>query len=183
MFPAPDQKAIRIARLLAEDVLPFFGCPESLLSDRGTNLLALVMQDVCQLLGTTKLNTTAYHRWHVGTHEPNAQVNATDSCCKIWLPWDRYLPGILCTYRNTAHELTKEKPSFLLYEVDCRSPTEVALLPTDQLGLTEISDYREEFILSHESLQSVLSKQLNSSTNSSMTGNQDHSLSSLVIGF
>ena len=56
VFPAPDQKAIRIARLLAEEVLPLFGCPESLLSDRGTNLLALFMQDVCQLLGT--LNST-----------------------------------------------------------------------------------------------------------------------------
>ena len=48
VFPVPDQKAIRIARLLAEEVLPLFGCPESLLSDRGINLLALVMQDVCQ---------------------------------------------------------------------------------------------------------------------------------------
>ena len=38
-----------------------FGCPECLLSDRGTNLLANVMQDVCRLMGVTKLNTTAYH--------------------------------------------------------------------------------------------------------------------------
>ena len=35
--------------------------PESLLSDRGTNLLSYPMTDVCSLLGITKLNTTAYH--------------------------------------------------------------------------------------------------------------------------
>ena len=52
VFPVPDQKAISIARLLTEEVLPFFGVPDLLLSGCGTNLLAHVMQDVCQLLGT-----------------------------------------------------------------------------------------------------------------------------------
>lgn len=55
MFPVPDQKAIQIARLLAEEVVPLFGVPESLLSDRGTNLLAHVVRDMCQLMGITKL--------------------------------------------------------------------------------------------------------------------------------
>ena len=111
VFPAPDQKAIRIARLLAEEVLPLFGCPESLLSDRGTNLLALVMQDVCQLLGTTKLNTTAYHPQCDGMLE---RMNRTlksmlrKHVAKFGSQWDRYLPGILWAYRNTPHESTKE---------------------------------------------------------------------------
>ena len=61
VFPAPDQKAIRIARLVTEEILPMFGVPESLLSDRGANLLANVMMEVCALLGIDKLNTTAYH--------------------------------------------------------------------------------------------------------------------------
>ena len=53
IVPAPDQKANRIARLLVDELLPMFGVPEALLSDRGTNLLANVVQDVCQLLGIT----------------------------------------------------------------------------------------------------------------------------------
>ena len=61
VFATPDQKAIRIAKLLAEEVVPNFGCLEALLSDRGVNLLAYIVQDVCKLLGITKLNTTAYH--------------------------------------------------------------------------------------------------------------------------
>ena len=60
-FPMPDQKASRIAKLLVREVVPMFGVPESLLSDRGTNLLSHLMQDVCQLLGVKKLNTTAHH--------------------------------------------------------------------------------------------------------------------------
>ena len=49
VFPTPDQKAVRIAKLLAEEVVPVIGVLEALLSDRGTNLLAHVMQDVCEL--------------------------------------------------------------------------------------------------------------------------------------
>ena len=60
-IPNPDQKAILIARLLVDEVLPIFGVPEALLSDRGTNMLANMVQDVCQLLGITNLNTTSYH--------------------------------------------------------------------------------------------------------------------------
>ena len=47
--------------MLVEKVIPFFGVPETLLSDRGTNLLSLLMKDICQLLGIKKVNTTAYH--------------------------------------------------------------------------------------------------------------------------
>ena len=62
VFPVADQKAIRLACLLVEEVVPMFGVPEALLSDRGTNLLPHLMQDVCKLLGIRKLNTTAYHQ-------------------------------------------------------------------------------------------------------------------------
>jgi len=33
VFPIPDQKAIRIAHLLADEVIPTIGVPEALLSD------------------------------------------------------------------------------------------------------------------------------------------------------
>ena len=52
-FPMPDQKAERIARLLAEEVVPLCDVPEALLSDRGTNFLSTLMQDACRLLGIT----------------------------------------------------------------------------------------------------------------------------------
>ena len=61
VYATPDQKAMRIAKLLAEEIVPMFGVPEALLSDCGTNLLSCLMQDVCKLLGIKKLNTTAHH--------------------------------------------------------------------------------------------------------------------------
>ena len=61
VYPLADQKAQAIAKILVEEVIPFFGVPESLLSDRGTNLLSHLMKELCSMLGIMKLNTTAYH--------------------------------------------------------------------------------------------------------------------------
>ena len=47
VYAAPDQKVVRIAKLLAEEIVPMFGIPGALLSDRGTNLLSYLMQDIC----------------------------------------------------------------------------------------------------------------------------------------
>ncbi len=40
VYRMPDQKAERIVKLLVEEVVSFFGVPEALLSDHGTNLLS-----------------------------------------------------------------------------------------------------------------------------------------------
>ena len=158
VFPAPDQKANRIARLLVDELLPMFGVPEALLSDRGTNLLANVVQDVCQLLGITKLNTTAYHPQCDGMVE---RLNRTfksmlrKHAMKFGNQWDRYLSGVLWAYRNTPHEATKEKPSYLLFGMDCRSPTEAALLPTEPIEYTDVEEYREEITLSLSSAREL----------------------------
>jgi len=46
VYSAPDQKAVRIAKLFVEEIVPMFGVPEALLSYRGTNLLSCLIQDV-----------------------------------------------------------------------------------------------------------------------------------------
>ena len=151
VFPVPDQKTIRLVKLLVKEVVPFFGVPDALLSDRGTNLLSHLMRDVCAMLGTKKLNTTSYHPECDGMVERfNRTLKATlrKHADKFGPQWDQYLDGILWAYRNTPHETTGEKPSFLLFGIDCRSPTEAALLPPSSLDPTELDDYREEFVLS-----------------------------------
>lgn len=151
IFAVPDQKAHRIARLLAEEVVPFCGVPEAVLSDRGTNLLSNLVQDVCGLLGIKKLNTTSYHPQCDGMVE---RLNRTlksmlrKHASQFGTQWDAYLPGVVWAYRNTVHESTGEKPSFLLFGIDLRTPTEAALLPPDPLKPADLSDYRQQLIMS-----------------------------------
>ena len=46
------------------------------------------------------------------------------------------------------HEATQEKPLFLLFGVDCKSPIEATLLPPETLEPADVSDYREDLVLS-----------------------------------
>lgn len=104
------------------------------------------------------LNTTAYHPQYDGAVERFNRTLKTilrKHAAKFGCQWDRFLPGILWAYRNTPHTSTGEKPSFLLYGVDCRSPTEAAYLPTTEVHPTDIDDYREELIVSLSSARQL----------------------------
>ena len=151
VFAVPDQKTHRIARLIVEEIVPMVGVPEALLSDRGTNLLSHLMRDVCELLGVEKLNTTAYHPQCNGQVERFNRTLKTmirKHVSKFGAQWDKYLHGLVWAYRNTPHDSTNEKPSFLLFGVDCRYPTEAALLPPHSCDPALVEDYREELVLS-----------------------------------
>ena len=73
---------------------------------------------------------------------------------KFGSQWDQYLSGVLWAYWNTPHKATGEKPSF---GMDCWSPTEMALLPPP-IQAVDVSDYREEIILSLSTARDLASK-------------------------
>ena len=74
--------------------------------------------------------------------------------------WDKYLSGVLWAYRNTPHESTGEKPSFLLFGIDCRGPTEAALFPTHPVEPGDRDSYREEVIKNLSSARELAAKSL-----------------------
>jgi len=116
------------------------------------------MKDVCSLLGTEKLNTTAYHPQCNGLVERfnrTLKMMLRKHAGKFGLQWDRYLHGVLWAYRNTPHDSTNEKPSFLLFGTDCRYPTEAALLPPSPLEAADVEDYREELVLTLSSARQL----------------------------
>ena len=148
-FAMPDQKSERIVKILVEEIVPMTGVPEALLSDRGTNLLSHLMKDTCNVLGIKKLNTTAYHPQCDGLVE---RFNRTlkgmlrKHAAEYGLQWDKYLSYVLWAYRNTPQESTGEKPSYLLFGFDCRTPTEAEYLAPTTLTHTDVKDYREELV-------------------------------------
>ena len=77
---------------------------------------------------------------------------------KYGAQWDQYIHGVVWAYRNTPHSSTGEKPSYLLFGMDCRTPTEAALLPPKPLRTTEISDYREEMVIALSSARALAMK-------------------------
>ena len=155
VFAMPDQKSTRIVDILVHEVMPFVGVPESLLSDQDTNLLSFIIKDVCSLLGIEKLNTTAYHPQCDGLVERFNRTLKTmlhKHAARYGNQWDKYLSAVVWSYRNTPHEATREKPSFLLFGVDLRTPTEATYLRPTELFATNVSDYQRELITSEISM-------------------------------
>ena len=166
VFPISDQKTATLVQLLTKEVIPLFGVPEALLSDRGTNLLSHLMHDVCAILGIQKLNTTAYHPACNGMVERFNRTLKTalrKHADRFGCQWDRYLAGILWAYRNTPHDTTGEKPSFLLFGTDLRAPTDAAFLPPSSVTPTDVDDYREELMLSLSNAREIATQSIQKS--------------------
>ena len=158
VFPVPDQK---VTHLLVEQVILLFRVPESLLSDRGTNLLFYLMKDLCSMLGKKKINTTAYHPQCDGIVECFNRTLKTmphKYASTFGNQWDCYLFGVLFAYRNTPHDSTGEKLSYPLIGMDYRMPSAAALLPTSSRQLSDVADYKEDVALALSVAQHTAAK-------------------------
>ncbi len=62
---------------------------------------------------------------------------------------------MLFANRNTPHESTGEKPFYLLFGTELRSPTEASYLPPSKREWTVSEDYREEVVVSLSSARSL----------------------------
>ena len=95
------------------------GCPKFLLSDRGTNFLSKLMIEVCRIMGTNKLNTSAYHPQCNAVQERfNSVILDTIShyVNKFHTDWDKFIPSIQFAYRSSpADNSVGFSPFYLLY--------------------------------------------------------------------
>ena len=149
-FPTSDQTSETIARLLVERIICQHGAPKELLSDRGPNLLSMLMLDICNLMGMKKINTTAYHPQTDGLVENfNRALRAmiTRHAKKFGRYWDLYLPQLLFAYRTKPHEFTGELPFYLLYGHDACLPTEAALSTPKSPYVVSVDDYKTELTI------------------------------------
>ncbi len=147
VLPIADQTAITIARLLVEQIVSRHGVPGEVLSDRGTAFLSRLMQEVCRLLGTHRVNTTAYHPQTDGLVE---RFNRTliemlaKTVEKGGRDWDTCLPCVLSAYHASLQHSTQESPCYLLYGRDPRLPTETALSPPVTRDPVDVDTYKFE---------------------------------------
>ena len=151
VFAVQDQTAATIARLLVEQIVSRHGVPSNLLSDRGAAFLSKLMEEVNNLLGIHKVNTTAYHPQTDGLVE-RFNRTLTDMLAKTveksGADWDQRLPYVLFAYRSSLQQPTKESPFYLLYGRDPRLPTEEALCPSMDRYPMGVNDYRVQLVTS-----------------------------------
>ncbi|XP_072036114.1 uncharacterized protein [Amphiura filiformis] len=131
LVPLKVTNASTIARAFYDNVICVHGCPETLLSDRGTNFLSKIVLEVCRIMRTQKLNTSSYHPQCNAIQERyNAVILDTIShyVNDFHTDWDQYITAIQFAYRTTpAENSVGFSPFFLLYGREARLPLDVTL--------------------------------------------------------
>ena len=95
VFATKDYTTLTIAKLFVQEIICRHGVPCQLLLDRGPAFLSYPMTEICEFLGVSKINTTAYHPQTNGLTE---QFNRTltDMLAKKveqnGRDWDSHIP-------------------------------------------------------------------------------------------
>ena len=144
VFPAADQSAATIAKLLVEEVISRHGVPAQILSDRGKAFLSGLMKEVEVLMGYHKVNTTAYHPQTDGLVERYNRTLTSMLAKTVHRggpEWDERLQYVLFAYRASQQASTQESPFYLLYGRDPRLPVPDALSLRKNRMTTDLHEY------------------------------------------
>jgi hypothetical protein len=124
-IPIPNQEAETVARALVTQVFTRHGCPQVLSSDRGTNFMSALFQEMCKLFQVRRISSIAFNhkmqgkveRFHAGLKQTMSHyVN------KHGTDWNNYVDYALMVHRATPHSVTKYSPYYLLYGRNMRLP-------------------------------------------------------------
>lgn len=119
IVPIPNKKAETIARALLTSVFKYFGPPEELLSDNGTEFQGIV-EAMCRMMGIDRTWSTPYHPKTNGLTErfnrtlTDMLTIATQGGDYIDV-WDEKLPMIQLAYNTSVHSSTGFSPHYLMF--------------------------------------------------------------------
>jgi len=125
-IPMKNQTAQTIARCLVNKIITKYGAPQTVLTDRGTNFLSSMVNEICVLFKIRQMRTTSYHPQTDGLVERFNRTLCDMLACYVHEPeeWDKYLPFVTFAYNTAIQSTLKECPFYLFFG---RSP----LLPND----------------------------------------------------
>lgn len=126
-------EAVPISEVSAETIVDAFfrtwiarfGAPATITTDRGSQFESAIFQAFCNLIGSTKIRTTAFHpasngmieRWHRSLKA--AIMCHTGSKC-----WIDILPAVLLGLRSSIKEDCDASPAEMVYGATLRLPGE-----------------------------------------------------------
>ena len=127
VYAVEDTEAETVARLL-RDFIHCYGCPEELLSDRGSQFTSELIKAMCKQLGVKKIYTCSFRPSSNGLNE---HLNGTlFNAVKMYASkkpstWDEYLDAVTFAFRTTPHSVTMHTPAFLMYGREVNSPLDM----------------------------------------------------------
>ena len=136
-FPTKNQEAETVAKLLYENIITRFGCPDELLSDLGRQFTSKVLRAMCELYNIRQSFTSPYHpQTNAACERMNSYIIQSIRAynTKDQNDWPRLIPSIMMAYRCTpAVKSTELSPFQTLFGESMQTPADVALLPKKTL--------------------------------------------------
>lgn len=132
LIPAPTASGGTVSHALFE-IFARFGCPRTLLSDRGSHFRNEVIGNISTRCGVQQLFSLPYHHEAVGIVErvmSPIKKSLRSITRERSLDWDLFMPGIAMGLRFSPHSTTFNTPFFLTYGRDPRWPADV-VFPSD----------------------------------------------------
>jgi len=131
------------AQFIYENIICQHGCPQIILSDRGTHFNNKMIKELMQRFQIKHNLSTPYHPQTNGLVE---RFNRTlcESLAKTIEyddEWDLYISPILFAYRTSKHSTTKIEPFYLVYGRDSKLP-----IDTDEVSSSNLNDRIQQLI-------------------------------------
>lgn len=126
----PEARAVEkanaqtVVEFLYEDILCRHGCPDRILSDRGTHFRNEIVKLLLEKLKIRQNFSTPYHPRTNGLVERfnRTLCEALGKLVTNVVDWDLLIPSILFAYRTARNSTTRMSPFFLVYGREARQP-------------------------------------------------------------
>ena len=147
-----------IAELLVDQIFARHGAPRTLLSNRGANFLSKLVLEVCKIINTKKINTTAYHPMTNGLVEKYNLFLAQSLPMYVasnQKDWVLFINLVLFSYRVSPNATTGDSPFYLLYGRKPRLPIDVNLTPAENLSAS-VAERRQKLVINLDSAYQIV---------------------------
>jgi transposase InsO family protein len=131
--PLPNKSAKTVAYNLFNQVICVHSCPRKFMSDRGTEFLNPIINELCQLLSIKKVYTSAYRpQANGGTERVHRFIN---DCVSMYITkfereWDLWIHASAFVHNTSVITGTQGlTPFFLIFGREPVLPTDVMLSP------------------------------------------------------
>lgn len=120
-----DTSSEQLAKLYVDKIVPLYGVPANIISDRYPRFSASFWNDLQRALGTNVFMSTAYHPETDGQTERTIRTieDMIRMCVLDWSKaWKKHLPLVEFSYNNSYHASIGMAPFEALYGRPCRTP-------------------------------------------------------------
>jgi hypothetical protein len=145
LIPLKNKTAEEVTNAFSRVVLPNYGPPKVLITDRGTDFVNKQLKRWCIALGTDKKSTTPANS-RADCLAENAVKTVKDMIVAFinahQTNWDKHLPIIQYNYNTTVNDATGHDPYFLMFG---RSANVQGELAEEENGALNVNEYAKNF--------------------------------------